>query len=77
MQAARAVLASLDRIERLERSGAPPRVVLDAVRELLVEAEAWARAEPDGADLACDALVRLRDAIQAADLHAGTRAGLW
>jgi hypothetical protein len=47
MDEARAVLARLERIEALERSGAPARAVLDELRELVQEAEAWARRERD------------------------------
>jgi len=43
------VLARLERIEALERQQAPARVLLEEVRALLREAEAWARAEPAGA----------------------------
>jgi hypothetical protein len=41
-----AVLERLERIERL-RGAAQPRAVLDELRLLLPEAEAWARAEGD------------------------------
>jgi hypothetical protein len=44
---ARAVLERLGRIEALERQGAPPRALLDELRELVTEAEAWARLERD------------------------------
>jgi hypothetical protein len=40
------VLARLQRIERL-RATAPPATLLDELRLLLPEAEAWARAEGD------------------------------
>jgi hypothetical protein len=45
MDEARAVLARLDRIEELERIGAPPGVVLEELRGLVQAAEAWARRE--------------------------------
>jgi hypothetical protein len=45
MDEARAVLARLDRIEALEREGAPPGVLLEELRGLVQEAEAWARLE--------------------------------
>jgi hypothetical protein len=45
MDEARAVLARLDRIEALEREGAPPGVLLEELRGLVQEAEAWARKE--------------------------------
>ena len=47
MDEARAVLARLDRIEALEREGAPPGVLLEELRGLVQEAEAWARVEGD------------------------------
>jgi hypothetical protein len=49
MDEARAVLERLDRIERLERGRAEPAVVLEELRALVVEAEAWARRERDPA----------------------------
>ena len=53
MEEARVVLARLERIEALERSGAGPGALLPELRELVHEAEAWARAEQDpGADAA-------------------------
>jgi hypothetical protein len=45
MDEARAVLARLDRIEALERAGAPPGVLLEELRGLVQEAEAWVRLE--------------------------------
>jgi hypothetical protein len=47
MEEARAVLARLERIELLERTGAEPAVLLDELRELVLEAETWARSERD------------------------------
>jgi hypothetical protein len=47
MDEARAVLARLDRIEALEREGAPPGVLLEELRGLVQEAEAWVRLEGD------------------------------
>jgi hypothetical protein len=46
MDEADAVLRRLERIERL-RGAARPTVVLDELRLLVPEAEAWARAEGD------------------------------
>ena len=48
MDEARAVMQRLDRIEALEREGAHPTTVLAELRELVREAEAWARVEADG-----------------------------
>jgi hypothetical protein len=59
MDEARAVLARLDRIDRLEQLDAPAEVLLDELRALVVEAEAWSRRERAGGD-AVDAL---RDAF--------------
>jgi hypothetical protein len=44
---AAAVLARLDRLERLDGAGAPPAEILAELRELAFEAEAWARGEGD------------------------------
>ena len=52
MDEARAVLARLDRIEALEREGAPPGVLLEELRGLVQAAEAWARIEGDARALA-------------------------
>ena len=65
MDEARAVLHRLDRIEALEREGAPTRSLLAEVHALLAEAEAWVVAERDGTDLAEQALQRCRDAVDA------------
>ena len=42
------VLARLDRIDALDRSGAAPGELLAELRGLLREAEAWARERADG-----------------------------
>jgi hypothetical protein len=47
MDEARAVLARLDRIEELEREGAPPGVLLEELRGLVQAAEVWVRVEGD------------------------------
>jgi len=76
MDEARAVLARLERIEALESAGAPARVVLDEVRGLLVDAEAWVRTERHGTDLAETALERCRQALRDAEATESGRAGL-
>jgi len=63
MDEARAVLARLDRIEALEREGAPPGVLLEELRGLVQAAEAWARLEADGR--AAAAVERCADALAA------------
>jgi hypothetical protein len=47
MDEARAVIDRLERIEKLERSHAPPEALLEELRGLVREAEVWARAEGD------------------------------
>jgi hypothetical protein len=47
MDEARAVIERLDRIEVLERDGAPPEVLLAELHALVREAEAWARLDGD------------------------------
>ncbi len=47
MDEARAVIDRLERIEVLERDGAPPAVVLEELRGLVLEAEAWVRVDGD------------------------------
>jgi hypothetical protein len=69
MDEARALLHRLERIEALEREGAPPRSVLAEVRALLAEAESWVGAERDGTDLAEQALQRCRDAVDECGLR--------
>jgi hypothetical protein len=63
MDEARAVMARLDRIEALEREGAPPGVLLEELRGLVQEAEAWARTE--GGDRARNAVERCAAALGA------------
>jgi hypothetical protein len=52
MDEARAVLERLDRIERLDRAGAPAAELLGQLRELVREAEAWAARDGDERALA-------------------------
>jgi len=47
MDEARTVIDRLDRIDALERQGAPASALLDELRELVRDAEAWARREGD------------------------------
>lgn len=65
MHEALAVLHRLERIEALEREGAPARSMLAEVRALLAEAEAWLAAERGGTDLAEQALQRCRAGVDA------------
>jgi hypothetical protein len=77
MDEARAVLARLERIERLDRLGTPAEVMLDEVRSLLLEAEAWARVEAGDTRRAEDALERCREAVFGAPSRMNAQAGLW
>ena len=47
MDEAHALIRRLDRIDGLEREGAHPAALLAELRELVREAEAWARLEGD------------------------------
>ena len=62
MEEARRVLERLARIEELERRPTPSTEVLDELKQLVREAEAWLRVEsqPEGA---VEALVRCRAAL--------------
>jgi hypothetical protein len=56
-----ALLERLGRIEALDRDGAEPTRLLEELRALLVEAEAWARRE--GGDAATRAVAELRRSL--------------
>ena len=60
MEEARRVLARLERIDALDRGQALPGVLLDELRALLVEAEAWSRAERQVPEPALEAVERCR-----------------
>jgi hypothetical protein len=64
MDEARAVLARLERIEALDRARADPALLLGELRELVHEAEAWARRERD--EHALEAAQRLAEQAVAA-----------
>jgi hypothetical protein len=61
MDESRAVLERIERIEALDRGGAAPTQLLEELRALLVEAEAWARRE--GGDAARKAVAELRGSL--------------
>jgi hypothetical protein len=61
MDESRAVLERLERIEAFDRGGAPPTQLLEELRALLDEAEAWARRE--GGDAATRAVAELRRSL--------------
>jgi hypothetical protein len=63
MDEARAVLARLERIEALDRAGAPPREVLEELRHLVRVAEEWARVDGDERALAAAQLLAERAMI--------------
>ncbi len=62
MEEARAVLERLERIEALERVGASRPELLGELRLLVLEAEAWSRAE--GGDAGERAVAGLRSALE-------------
>lgn len=64
MEEARRVLARLERIEALGRGPARPGELLDELRALLTEAEAWARAERDPPPSALEAVERCRQVLE-------------
>ena len=57
MEEARAVLARLERIDELDRGRADAGLLLDELRELVREAEVWARRECDARAAAAAALL--------------------
>ncbi len=57
------MLARLERIETLDRERALPGALLDEVRALLAEAEAWARAERTVPDATLDAVAQCREKL--------------
>jgi hypothetical protein len=61
VEEARAVLARLERIERLRGAETPAAVLLVELRALLEEAQAWSRAE--GGDAGERAVENLRSAL--------------
>jgi hypothetical protein len=66
VEQARTVLKRLERIEALRRDQAPAGLLLDEVRALLSEAEAWAEADRVDAR-ASAALERCRDVLAAGE----------
>jgi hypothetical protein len=63
MEEAAAVLERLERVEKLQREGAPAAVLLDELRALLREAGEWARVE--GGAEGESAVDGLREALEA------------
>jgi hypothetical protein len=62
----RAILERLERVEALDRDGAPPGELIAELRALLGEAESWARA--DGGDAGVRAVEDLRAALDTAHI---------
>jgi hypothetical protein len=69
MDESRAVLERLARIEALDAAAAPAGLLLDELRALLVEAEAWSRRE--GGDAGERAVAELRRALFSAQNRSG------
>jgi hypothetical protein len=68
MDEAMTVLERLERIETLDRAGAPAAELLAELRALVREAEAWSRSE--GGDAGEEAVERLRSALARAMIAA-------
>ena len=66
------MLARLERIDRLEREGAPAPALLSEVRALLGEAEAWARRDRAG-EAVDEAIASCRAALAEGMVGAGSR----
>lgn len=66
MDEARAVLHRLDRIDALDRDEAPAGELLEELRGLVRDAEAWLRAEPEPRG-AVEALASCRRALAAGE----------
>ena len=62
MDESQAVLERLARIEALDRRGADSGELVDELRALLAEAEAWSRRE--GGDVGAKAVEELRTALE-------------
>jgi len=71
MEAARRLLVRLERIEALDRGRAAPADLLAELQALLVEAEAWARAEHPVPGEAIEAVDRCRDLLSGAGKRGG------
>ena len=63
MDEARAVIERLNRIEALDREGAPAGTLLGELRELVREAEAWVQVEHEP-ERAVDAVERCKAALE-------------
>jgi hypothetical protein len=63
MDEARKVLERLERIEALQRSPAARPALLAELRALVVESEAWARAETALPERALDAVSRAQEVV--------------
>jgi hypothetical protein len=70
MDESEAVLERLARIEALDGSGASPAVLMEELRALLAEAEAWSPRE--GGEAGGRAVAELREALSSARRKTGT-----
>ena len=67
VEAERAIVAGLERIDDLRREDAPAGVLLDAVRSVLSDAEDWVREDPAVPSSAAAAIERSREALAAGE----------
>lgn len=63
-------MARLERIDGLRQEEAPAGMLLDEVRALLSEAEAWVREEPAASGRLVEALERSKSALAAGESRA-------
>jgi hypothetical protein len=76
VEAERAILERLQRIDGLRREDAPAGVLLDAVRSLLADAETWVREDPAAPPAAASAIERSREALAAGEKRPETALAL-
>jgi hypothetical protein len=72
VEAERAILEGLERIDGLRREDALAGVLLDAVRSLLSDAEGWVREDPAVPTSTTAAIERSRQALAAGELRSKT-----
>jgi hypothetical protein len=72
VEAERAILEGLERIDGLRREDAPADALLEAVRSLLADAEEWVREDPAVPPAAAEAIERSREALAAGEKRSKT-----
>jgi hypothetical protein len=72
VEAERAILERLERIDGLQRGDAPAEVLLEEVRALLSDAEEWVREDPSAPPRAAEAIERSREALAVGESRSET-----